>query len=216
MVGSGISDVVSLTPPRASEQSRWRQPTGGAASSEARELSASLTGPHRKPEEHVTTRRTSCTRHTAGPTLEESAAPNRTLTVGTSSALSDGPRSQTARTHAISPEAHLELDDRLADHREQPRRQRDQLRRELRVRHTSSDRRRRLPVPREQHHHEHLEPLQQHLRLFAHECSSRQEKEGRRALPKASAEHCSLCTVPCVPRWRYTPRVRHEYSVSGR
>jgi hypothetical protein len=35
------------------------------------------------------------------------------------------------------------------------------------VRHTGGDRRRRLPVPRKQHRHEQLEPLQQ-IRAFAH------------------------------------------------
>ncbi len=76
-------------------------------------------------------------------------------------------RAAYTHTHAHArtsrPEAHRELHDRLADHREQPRRQRDQLRRELRVRLTGSDRRRRLQVPREQHRHEQLEPLQQHV-----------------------------------------------------
>ncbi len=58
---------------------------------------------------------------------------------------------------------------RRAHHREQPRRQRDhdQLRRELSVRHTGSDRWRRLPVPREQHRHEQLQPLQRHTRAFS-------------------------------------------------
>ena len=77
------------------------------------------------------------------------------------------------RTCASSPETRLELHDRLADHRladdrEQPRRQRDQLRREVRVRHAGSHRRMRLSVPREQHRHEQLEPLRQYIRSFAH------------------------------------------------
>ena len=97
------------------------------------------------------------------------------------------------------PEKHLELHHRRADHREQPRRQRYQLRRELRVRHTGSDRRQQIPVPCEQHRHEQLEPLlvplQQSIRSFAHTRSSRQE--GRRALPTA-AEHSSLRIVRCV------------------
>ena len=59
---------------------------------------------------------------------------------------------------------HLELQDRLADHRERPRRQRDQLRREIRVRRTGGNRRRRLLVLREQHRLEQLEPLQQPIR----------------------------------------------------
>jgi len=101
------------------------------------------------------------------------------------------------RTHArpSSPETHLELHDRLADHREQPRRQRDQLRRELRVRRTGGDRRRRLAVPREQHIHEQLEPLQQHIMAFAYTRSSRQEE--RRVL-HAAAEHSSKRAVSRV------------------
>jgi hypothetical protein len=63
------------------------------------------------------------------------------------------------------------------------------------VRHTGSDRRRRLPAPCQQHRHEQLQPLQQHIRSFAHTRSSRQE--GRRALPTA-AEHSALRAVPCV------------------
>ncbi len=74
-------------------------------------------------------------------------------------------RSHTPRgVRASSPMTHLELHDRLADHREQPRRQRDQLRREIRVRRTGGDRRRRLLVLREQHRLEQLEPLQQPIR----------------------------------------------------
>jgi hypothetical protein len=57
---------------------------------------------------------------------------------------------------------HLERHDRLTDHLEQPRRQRDQLRRELRVRRTGSDRR--LPVSREQHRHQQLQPLYRNMR----------------------------------------------------
>ncbi len=81
---------------------------------------------------------------------------------GTSSV---SPMARAANPHAhartpSSPEAHLELHNRLADNREQPRRQRDHIRRELRVRRTGGDRRRRRPVPRQLHRHEQLEPLQ--------------------------------------------------------
>jgi hypothetical protein len=81
---------------------------------------------------------------------------------GTSSA---SPMARAANPHArartpSSPETHLELHNRLADNREQPRRQRDHIRRELRVRRTGGDRRRRRPVPRQLHRHEQLEPLQ--------------------------------------------------------
>ena len=104
------------------------------------------------------------------------------------------PYTQCARTTASSPETHLELHGRLADHREQLRRQRDQLRREIRVRHTGSDRRQRLPVPREQHRHEQLQPLQQCIRSFAHMRSSRQE--GRRLAFLAA--YCPVCTPVAV------------------
>ena len=81
-------------------------------------------------------------------------------------------------THAqAAPRSHLELHDRRADHREQPRRQREQLRRQLVVRHAGSDRRRRLLVPREQHRHQQLEPLQRRLGHFALARSNRQEKQ---------------------------------------
>jgi hypothetical protein len=96
----------------------------------------------------------------------------RCARVGTSSAPLRWPMQPNrtpARTH--SPETHLELHDPLADHREQPRRQRDQLRRKLSVRlsvrHTGGDRRQRLPVPREQHRPEQLQPLQRRIRPFA-------------------------------------------------
>jgi hypothetical protein len=92
-----------------------------------------------------------------------------------------------ASTHARTPgsdKTHLELHDRLADHREQPRRQRDQLRRERCVRPTGGDCRRRLPVPREQHRHEQLEPLQPHIWSFVHARSSRQEQGARCVLPR--------------------------------
>ncbi len=107
-----------------------------------------------------------------GLALEVSTAPTRLwlalCTPGTSLAPLRWPM-QPKRKHARTSSAttHLELDDRLADHREQPRRKRDQLRRERRVRHTGGDRRRRLPVPREQHCHEQLEPLQRHIRSFS-------------------------------------------------
>ena len=106
-------------------------------------------------------------------------------------------------TRAHAPETHLELHDRLADHREQPGRQRDQLRRKRCVRRTGGNRRRRLPVPREQHRHEQLEPLQRHLRSF----SRTHARAGRR-------RSRSLCTLPRVRPRRYSPRVRREYSVS--
>ena len=108
-------------------------------------------------------------RHSAmvGLTLEVSTAPYSTLAgAAHASGTSSAPLHTPTHAHAAPP-THLELHDRLADHREQPRRERDQLRRELRVRHTGSDRRR-LPVPREQHRHEQLEPLQQPIRSFAH------------------------------------------------
>ncbi len=95
---------------------------------------------------------------------------------------------------ASRPKTRLERHDRLADHREQPRRQREQLRRELRVRAIGGDRWRRLPVPREQHRHEQLEPLhRQRIGSFSR----------TRALD------------PCVPRWQCTTRVRREYPWSG-
>ena len=99
----------------------------------------------------------------------------RCARAATSSALSNRPSNPHARTRTpAAPGLHLDLHDRLADHREQPRRQRDQLRREVGVRDTGSDRRRRLPAPREQHRHEQLEPLHQPIRSFAHTRSSRQ------------------------------------------
>jgi hypothetical protein len=128
-------------------------------------------GPHRKPAEY-SWYDSQYSQHSAmvGRTLEVSTAPYPTLAgavhaPGPRRPLSDGPRSLNARTSR--PKTHLELHDRLADHREQPRRQRDQLRRELRVRHTGGGRRRRLPVPRQQHRHEELEPLHPHLRSFS-------------------------------------------------
>ncbi len=115
-----------------------------------------------------------------------------------------------AYTHAkAAPETHLELHDRLADLREQPRRQRDQPRRELRVRRTGGDRRWRLPVPRQQHRHEQHEPLQQDTRSFAHARSSRKEHKGRRALPTAA--HSALRAVP----WQYSPRACHVSESRG-
>ena len=117
------------------------------------------------------------------------------------------PMAHATKAHARTSNSttHLELHDRLADHREQPRRKRDKLRRELRMRHTGGDRRRRLPVPREQHRREQLEPLQQHISTLGHSCMRRRTK-GRRAL-MTTATHSSLRAVPSVPRWRYTPRV---------
>jgi hypothetical protein len=101
-----------------------------------------------------------------------------------------------------SPETHLELDDRLADHREQPRRQREQLRRELVVRHTGSDRRRRLPVPREQHRHELLQPLQQPIRSFSHIHALQPAGERGKARCANSnaflAACCRVCTAVAV------------------
>jgi hypothetical protein len=103
-------------------------------------------------------------------------------------------RSSSLNAGTSSPKTHLELHDRLADHREQPRLQREQLRRELRVRPTAGGRRRRLPVPRKQHRHEQLEPLhRQRIGSFSR----------TRALD------------PCVPQWRYTTRVRREYRWSS-
>jgi hypothetical protein len=115
---------------------------------------------------------------------------SRRARAGTSSALSLRTCSLNARKQ---PQTHFEPHDRLADHREQPRRQREQLRRELSVRHTGSHHRWRLPVPREQHRHEQLEPLRQYIRSFSR----------TRALD------------PCVPQWQYTTRVRREYPWSG-
>jgi hypothetical protein len=128
---------------------------------------SSVTGPHRKPEEHATTRSsTTSSQHRAGSPLEASAAP---AILGKAQCTRRDqsrppPIARAAYTYVhprtpAGPEAHVELHDRLAHHREQPRRQRDQLRRELRVRHTGGDRRRRPPVPREQHRHKQLEPL---------------------------------------------------------
>ena len=122
---------------------------------------------------------------------------------------------QPKRKHARTSnrEAHLEPHDRLADHREQPRRQRDQLRRELRVRHAGSDRRRRPPVPRKQHRHEQLQPLQHHIRSF----SRTRARAGRRTTEGA------LCRQQRIPRCVLsrggipvecvgTPGVPREYS----
>ena len=115
---------------------------------------------------------------------------------------------QPKRTHAGC-ESHLELDDRLADHREQPRRQRDQLRRELHVRHTGSDRRR-LPVPCEQDRHEQLQQLQPHLRSFALEPAGEGGKarpaDGGSAFPAA---YCPVCT-PVAVYPEYAVRTRGE------
>ena len=91
---------------------------------------------------------------------------------------------RTPHARTTSPTTHLELPDRRADHREQPRRQRDQLRRKPRVRHTGGARRRRLPVPREQQCHEQLEPLQRLLRStviprHTRRARARQENEGK-------------------------------------
>jgi len=108
----------------------------------------------------------------------------RSARVRTSSAPLRWP-TQPKRTHAqatprrtLSFTIHLELHDRLADHREQPRRKRDKLCRELRMRHTGGDRRRRLPVPREQHCREQLEPLQQHISTLGHSCMRKRRREG--------------------------------------
>jgi hypothetical protein len=141
-----------------------------------------------------TTRSTSSTPHTCRPPREARPAPDTTMRrrarAGTSSALCQ--RACSLRLLASSRETHLERHDRLANHREQPRRQRDQLRRELRVRHTGGDRRKRLPVPREQHRHEQLEPLQEHTRSFAHARSGRtRRREGalcrrQRSIPRSA------------------------------
>jgi hypothetical protein len=114
--------------------------------------------------------------------------------------LSDGPRSLNASTS--SPETHLELHNRLAHHREQPRRQRDQLRRELRVRHTGGDRRRRLPVPREQHRHEQLEPLHPHRSsvIQPHTRLNLQENEGKARSADSSAFLAAWCPVAVYPK----------------
>jgi hypothetical protein len=129
-------------------------------------------GPHRKPAEYGTTRSTASTPHTLRPPPAASPVPilyqppcTRRDLVGSLPS-----NKQPKRTHK-QPQTHLEPHDRLADHREQPRRQREQLRRELRVRHTGSDRRRRLPVPHEQHRHEQLEPLRQRIRSSSRTCA---------------------------------------------
>jgi len=126
----------------------------------------------------------------------------RCARVRTSSAPLRWP-TQPKRTHArtqTAPTTHLELHDRLADHREQPRRQREQLLRELRVRNTGGDRRRWLPVPREQHRHEQLQPLQPRTRSFRRtRALERQENEGRRALPTATRSYAACCPVAVYP-----------------
>jgi hypothetical protein len=161
--------------------------------------------PRPKPEHSIqsgTIRSTFSTPRTLRPPREASAAPN-TLAAAVHAHLV-GPLSLNARTSR--PTTHLERHDRLADHRQQPRRQRDQLRRELRVRHTGGDRRRRLPVPCEQHRHEQLEPLRQRIRSFAHARASRQEHEGK----ARSADGVSACLAACCPSGG-TPL---EYAVS--
>ncbi len=56
------------------------------------------------------------------------------------------------------------------------------------MRPTGGDRRHRLPVPREQHRHEQLEPLQERIRSFS--CTralERQEKEGKARFADSNA-----------------------------
>jgi hypothetical protein len=164
-----------LGPDRAVELTaeRIRVVQAGAPSSAARGVSASLMGPHRKPEEYPSTVYTSKVvrpvpshhsrdhigslksipvRYTSkieyvqypasGPTTSRGERGPQYFDrlrarVGASSAISHRPCSlnarMPARTHASRPETHLELHDRRADHREQPRRQREQHRRELRA-----------------------------------------------------------------------------------
>jgi hypothetical protein len=143
----------------------------GAPPYQAHALPTSLTGPSRKPGEHATasssTTHRSTIRKIRPDQLGRPALPlPYTLTRAVLGPLPSPVQPTRTRTHARQPEAHLEPHDRLAHHREQPRRQRDQLRREIRVRCTGGDRRRRRPVPREQRRHEQLEPLQQHLGSF--------------------------------------------------
>ena len=63
-------------------------------------------------------------------------------------------------TAITTSKSHLQPHDRLADLRVQPRRQRHQLRRELRAPRPGGDRRRLPTLPREQRRHEQLQPLQ--------------------------------------------------------
>ena len=150
----------------------------------------------------------------------------RRACAGTSSALSHRPCSLPAR--ASSRETHLERHDRLADHREQPRRQRDQPRRELVVRHTGGDRRRRLPVPREQHRHEQLEPLQRTHSVIQPRSRPRAARGKARSADGGSASLAACCPVwtqMAVNRNRtpkpetpvaVSPRVCREYPSSTR
>ena len=119
---------------------------------------------------------------------------------GTSSAPLRWP-TQPKRTHAhAAPKTHLELHDRLADHREQPRRQREQLRRELSVRHAGGDRRRRLPAPCKQHRHEQLEPLQPRIRSFRRtRALERQENDGKARSSDSNAFLAACCPVAGYP-----------------
>ncbi len=120
----------------------------------------------------------------------------RCACAGTSSAPLRWP-TQRKRTHA--PKTHLELHDRLADHREQPRRQREQLRREVRVRHTGGGRWMRLPVPREQHRHEQLQPLQQRIRSFTRALEPAKEGGKEPSDDSGSAFLAACCPVAAYP-----------------
>ena len=109
---------------------------------------------------------------------------------------------------------HLELHHRLADHREKPRRQRDQLCGELVARHTGGDRRRRRPVPRKKDRHEQLEPLQPtHSLIRALACKP--AAEGGKALDDGSraflADYYPVGTTVAV-----YPRVCFESAMRSR
>jgi len=131
-----------------------------------------------------TTRNISSPLHTFRPPREASSGPkNLACAVH---ALLPPPIAHAAFTHGRgNPATHLEPSHRLADHREQPGRQRDQLGRELSVRPTWGDGRKRHPVPHEQHRQEHIRPVQtrRHSGMRALRCPQ------RKALPSCALSH---------------------------
>ena len=124
---------------------------------------------HLKSIQSGATRNISSPLHTFRPPREASSGPKNLAGAVHALLPSESPIAHAAFTHGRgNPETHLELPHRFADHLEQPRRQRDQLGRELSVRPTWGDRRKRPPVPREQHRQEHIRPLQTRLVSFGH------------------------------------------------
>ena len=149
---------------------------------------------HLKSIQSGSTRNISSPLYTFRPPREASSGPKNLA--GAVHALLPSSIAHAAFTHGRgNPETHLELPHRFADHLEQPRRQRDQLGRELSVRPTWGDRRKLPPVPREQHRQEHIRPLQTRLASFGHV---------RFALP----------TVTCVPLLRaHRPVAVYPYNM---